>query len=56
VDEKNDNAVDEDNSINELIIVPKTSTTETPRKIIAMSLGSGKRTMKNNLTNLLLFF
>jgi hypothetical protein len=36
VDEK------EDNPIQELIIVPKTSTVESQRRILAMSLASGK--------------
>jgi len=35
-----DNTLDEDDSIQELLIVPQTSTTETHRKIIAMSIGS----------------
>lgn len=49
VDDKNDyetsfddNKLDEDDSIQELLLVPPTSTVETHRKIIAMSLGSRK--------------
>lgn len=42
LDEQDDNALEEDNPIQELLVVPKTSTIETHRKIIAMSLGSRK--------------
>jgi hypothetical protein len=35
-----DNKADEDNPIEELLLVPQTTTAETHRKIIAMSLGS----------------
>ena len=42
LDEQDDNILKEDEPIREAIIVPTTSTSEAPRKIIAMSLGSRK--------------
>jgi len=42
LDEQEDNTLDEDDSIQELLIVTQTSTVETNRKIIAMSPGSRK--------------
>jgi len=43
LDQQDDNPLNEDEPIQEFIFVPKTSTTATHRKIIAMSLGSRKR-------------
>ncbi len=43
LDEDDDNTLKEDDSKKELIIVPTTSTVETHRKIIALSLGLSKR-------------
>jgi hypothetical protein len=53
LDEQDNNKLDEDDPIQELLIVPETSTTESHRKIIAMSLGSSKA--EKNKFNFIIF-
>jgi len=53
LDEQDDNKLNEDDPIQELLIVPETSTTESHRKIIAMSLGSSKA--EKNKFNIIIF-
>ncbi|CAF0952162.1 unnamed protein product [Adineta steineri] len=47
LDEKDDNALSEDDPVQDFVIVPKTSTAAPHRKIIAMSLSSRKRKSKS---------